>query len=227
MTPLPAIENISFVQGAPATRYKRNPVCANPECDNPSETTHHIFGRPPGPHSGSWFAFVPLATERTDIRNPEAQAIMSKRAIPHGTGLCGTGTTGCHGNVEQHLAWIKYEDGVFNWYRRNEQQPPLPAEVDWELVGPLDPQPSQLIKQHLKRKRKQAQERRERSTISFSKPKDHPSEDWAGIIDDALEQFEELWVSKGGGGKPRTRGYTVHDAILCGLLWMQAEASDL
>jgi hypothetical protein len=61
--------------------------------------------------------------------------------IPHAVGICGTGTTGHHGDLEEHRAWIKLENGVYVWYDRIDREPEGPLEFDFVEVGPLNPQP--------------------------------------------------------------------------------------
>src|SRR4051794_1302300 len=58
ITPLKPIENTTRVRGVPSKRYPLNRICAHPECDRTDVTAHHIFGRPAGPDSDSWFVEI-------------------------------------------------------------------------------------------------------------------------------------------------------------------------
>ena len=161
------------VRGAAAVRYDLNRTCAMPTCDNPVDSAHHAFPRSLI-GNGSWFVLV--GAERYGEATP-----ISKDAIPHVTGLCGSGTTGHHGDVEHHRAWIRLEDGVWNWYDRDGE--------DWKLVGPLNPQPG-AKEGKPKRKKFKGEAKRVRTTISYKVPKDE-RENGAEIIDDLLEQARE------------------------------------
>lgn len=170
MTPLKPIENTTHLRGVLAGKYTRNPICAHPECDKPSESTHHIFGRPAGPNSGSYFVLIEKG---------------QKIPLAHGIGLCGDGNTGHHGELEAHEAWIKYEDGVFNWYKRNYGYGGThPEGASWELLGPLNPQPG-FNEGKPKRANFKGKKRRSRKTISVKVPQD-AQEDGGEIWDDLL-----------------------------------------
>lgn len=156
MTPLKPIENTTCVRGVASKRYPLNKICAIPDCDRTDVTAHHIFGRTPGPASDSWFVKI------TDD--------LYEEAAPHVTGLCGSGTTGHHGDVEEHRLWIKLEDGVFVVYDRA-AFPRLDAATggdgeEWIKLGPLDPQPCEPKQKRKKPKRNEGPVR----VVSFASP---------------------------------------------------------
>lgn len=96
-----------------------NTTCAHPDCDKPTESMHHAW--PVGTlKSSSWLVRIP------GVDKP----------VLHAIGLCGTGTTGHHGDLEEHRGWVRYEDGEFVWYDRSQY-----AVSPWEYIGKLDPQP--------------------------------------------------------------------------------------
>ena len=183
MTALKPIENRN-VRAVASETYPSNTVCAHPECNEPVQlrpdgtpTVHHIFPRG-FIKSDSYFVAI------GDDDDP----------IPHAVGLCGSGTTGHHGDVEEHRAWIKYEDGEFVWYDRvnradgewrvapdNQRHEP-----EWGMVGPLNPQPGSREGKPKRRKFK-GEARRKRRVISIRVPQDD-IEDGAGIFDDLVEQ---------------------------------------
>lgn len=226
MTPLKAIENIQAVKAVASTRYPKGAVCAHPECDRTDVTQHHIFGRPPGENSDSWFVLLPVNGEwQEDESSPMHPKFMAKRAIPHVVALCGHGTAGHHGDVEAHNAWIKYEDGIFVWYDLVDSKLYTDEPAEWNCLGPLDPQPFDWGSKAKKPKpRKQGAERRKSATATFRLPGEmFGTEEVRGMLDDALEQFEELWQAAQESPEKRTAGATLVDAVLCGLLWIQNE----
>lgn len=163
-----------------AVASERYPVplfCSVPDCGEPA-TAHHCFPRS-FINGGSYFV-----------------SINGGPPVPHVVGLCGSGTTGHHGDVEEHRAWIKLEDGVWNWYEsveKIEDGGAIRYDV-WELVGPLDPQPG-YVGAPKKRKRKQGDERRKRRTISIRVPND--TENGGEIWDETLERVKDRLI---GGG---------------------------
>jgi hypothetical protein len=142
MTPLKPIENTTRVRGVPSKRYPLNTVCAHPDCTRTDVTAHHIFGRPRGQDSDSWFVAIPKP-EAPEGAYGDALVDEVVNIIPHATGLCGSGTTGHHGEVESHDAWIKYEDGEFVWYERGYDLENH-LEPVWRRLGPLNPQPGSV-----------------------------------------------------------------------------------
>lgn len=177
MTPLKPIENIQDVIAVPSTRYPRSGICSHPECDRTDVTYHHIFGRPPGEHSDSWFVLLPV-NGKAEYGTPVGAMhpkFMAKKAIPHVVGLCGHGTADHHGDVEGHRAWIKYEGGVFVWYERDDLGPNGLGYADmrdaWKRLGPLDPQPFNWgEKKNKPKKRKKGEERQKRDRITIGVP---------------------------------------------------------
>lgn len=147
-----------------------------PECDKPTESVHHIFGRPPGEHSDSWFVLLPVSGKSgygtpVGAMHPKQ---MAKIATPHAIGLCGNGTMGHHGDVEAHRAWIKYEEGEFVWYERERMldSPAAdgPVTDTWISLGPLDPQPARAVKARKPKKRKSGAARANRDRITIGVP---------------------------------------------------------
>lgn len=193
MTPLKPIENTTRVRGVASKRYPPNRVCAHPECSRTDVTQYHIFGRPPGEDSDSWFVALALVDE------DRTEALSSP--LPHVTGLCGHGTEGHHGDVESHRAWIKYEDGEFVWYELVKPDTSGVAggagnlsEPTWRRVGPLNPQPGSREGKS-KRKRKKGAERRKRVNVTVKVPQD--TEDGAGLWDDALDRIKTKLIREG------------------------------
>ena len=189
MTALKPIEN-RRVRGVASETYPVNEKCAHPECNEPA-TVHHIFPR----------SLIKSSSFFVAIEDDEGTEV-----IPHAVGLCGSGTTGHHGDVEEHRAWIKLEDGEFVWYDREPCTPvkcgecPGECQTRWEPVGPLNPQPGSREGKP-KRRKKQGQERRERKTISLKIPQDAP-EDLAGQYEDKLEQVETIYSGEAGTRSP-------------------------
>lgn len=155
MTALPPISNRRVVglkdgQIKLLRKLLLNPVCSHPECSEKTDDAHHIFPRSTITND-SWYVEI---TEDDD----------SKKILPHVTGLCRKH----HRDVEEHMSWIKYEDGQFIWYDRagaeqeqgwlsNPDYRPLdPIDAMWGESGPLIPQPGEV--QHPKKK--QAREKK-------------------------------------------------------------------
>lgn len=183
-----------------------NPTCAHPDCDKPTESVHHLVPRGTV-GSSSWFVRIPGVD----------------RPVLHCVGLCGTGTTGHHGDLEEHRGWVRFEDGVWNWYDEpgvkmcacvgncllgpNYTCSGKPREELWKLLGPLDPQPGQIS--HRKaRKRKQGGEKRARANVSIAVPKDS-GEDGAGVLDDLIQTGRELWAPELGWSESVPAYYVV------------------
>lgn len=156
--------------------YSANRICAHPECTEPvPDRGHHIF---PRSQIGNGLYFVQAWGSDGKELFPHP--------IPHVTGLC----RAHHDAVEQHDAWIRYEDGKFVWYDR------VDGHGKWEPVGPLDPQPGGREKARKpKRKRYEGEERRQRRTISIKVPND--TEDGGAIWDETLEQVKERLILLG------------------------------
>lgn len=200
MTAIKPIESLR-VRGVPATKYPTNKVCAMPDCTKPAEGTHHCF---PRSLIGNDSYFVTILDEDGNECSP----------FPHAVGLCGSGTTGHHGDVEEHRAWIKLEDdGTFVWHDRLKGEPEegnpsrfglRPGDLlvsgeeasgMWRAVGPLNPQPgSREGKPKRKRTVKGTTERAERKTVSVRLPEGFNGEDWDDLIesvDTALKRLED------------------------------------
>lgn len=178
MTALKPIENRN-VRGVPSTKYPINKKCAHPECNEPT-TVHHCF---PRSQIGNGSYFVEIVG--TSIEGRPLEEI-----IPHAVGLCGSGTTGHHGDVEEHRAWIKYEDGEFVWYDAvdgvlNDRS----LTAYWEKLGPLNPQPGSREGKP-KRKRFTGEARKQRKVLSIKVPAD-AEENGAEIWDELLVQCRD------------------------------------
>jgi hypothetical protein len=176
--------------------YPVNVRCAHPDCDEPA-TVHHIFPRSLT-KSDSYFV------EITEEVREDGGAIVydSTKIVPHAVGLCGSGTTGHHGDVEEHRAWIRLEDGVFVWYDRHSTAGQMAdptvtryagVEGYWESRGPLNPQPGSV--EGKPKKKKSGEEKRKRKTISLRVPAD--SEDGAAVYDEYLGRVKERLVVEG------------------------------
>lgn len=173
------------MHGVASERYPVNERCAHPECNEPA-TVHHIFPRSMT-KSDSYFV---------EILPPEVTLRGTGKVIPHAVGLCGSGTAGHHGDVEEHRAWIKYEDGEFVWYDRLQGlDGGDPGTFAWERLGPLNPQPGQLEGKR-KRPRFKGEKRRKRKTISFRVPDDE-QEEGAAFWDEVIDIGRELLFHTG------------------------------
>ncbi len=160
MTALKPIENRN-VRGVASESYPINKVCAHPDCTETNVTVHHAFPRSQT-KSKSFFVQINVPDK------PESYG----EIIPHAVALCGSGTTGHHGDLEEHRAWLKYEDGVWNWYRRS-NDPDNSQGQEWVLVGPLNPQPgSQEGRPKRKKQASTSAEKKAKVTYSIKTPKD-------------------------------------------------------
>ena len=215
MTALKPIES-RRVRGVAAERYPSNLICAHPDCDQPVDlrpdgtpTVHHIFPRSLT-KSDSYFVEIETDFEEADS-GPLGDANDWKIVaivVPHAVGLCGSGTTGHHGDVEEHRAWIKLEDGEYVWYDRvppTDPQDELPEEwQEWTLLGPLNPQPgSREGKPKRKRTVKGTSERAARKTVSIRLPEGVDGDYWDSLIADTeeieLSQEDTKFDSARGG----------------------------
>jgi hypothetical protein len=121
--------------------------------------------------------------------------------IPHAVGLCGSGTTGHHGDVEEHRAWIRLEESEFVWYdRQNTPQ----EEGEWVRLGSLNPQPgSREGKPKRRRTVKGTEERATRKTVSIRLPEGVSGEDWDELLSEAesveLQQQDTPFDAARGG----------------------------
>ena len=190
MTAIPPIE-YARIKGVQTGIYTANrEACSHPDCAEPvPDRGHHIWARS---KIGNGHYFVMAYDENDQPLWPHP--------IPHVTGLCRTH----HDQVEHHSAWIRLsDDGIFTWYDRVE------GEQEWVKIGALDPQPGGRQKVRKPRKKFQGEARRNRLTISYKVPKDE-QEDGAGLIDEALQQFEE---ALGYGDNPRPNYYSYLNAL--------------
>lgn len=190
MTALNPLKGEGFeIHGVASEKYPTNDICAHPDCTEKGESDHHIFPRGLT-KSKSYFVQI------NDRKNGE---VFSGPVIPHVVRLCGSGTTGHHGDVEEHRAWIKYEDGEFVWYDRIPVTDPQDDVADeFAQLGPLNPQPAKGGKP--KRKRHKGEARRNRKTVSIRVP-DDAGEDGAALLDEGIEALEEK-IMQGDAHRP-------------------------
>ena len=210
MTALKPVENTTEVRGVPSKRYPLNLICAHPECHERAESAHHIFGRPPGPDSDSWFVSLPGELGDND-----------PLVIPHATGLCGSGTTGHHGDVEEHRAWIRYESGEYVWYEweawdGEEDQAEWAERVHWKYLGRLNPQPGSVEGKPKRRKPKEnGGEPRKQKTFSVKLPYNDDN-----LPEEVPRKFDLLRTMLEDPATPRSKGYTL--ATILDLALIQA-----
>lgn len=181
MTAIKPLSNLR-VLAAKSERYPGNKICSMPECTDPTADFHHCFPR--SQIAGdSWF--VVIADEDTGAYTAEP--------IPHVTGLCRPH----HNDVEEHRAWIKLEDGVFEWYdRRQGVSTVIENEMgvvedlpEWELVGALNPQPGS-VEGKPKRKKRAKQPARAKAVYSIRVPK-HEAENGYEVLDSLVDSARE------------------------------------
>ena len=199
MTALKPVEG-RLVRGVASTRYPLNRTCAHPECSEQAQSAHHVFPRSLI-GNGSWFVVLG-PTERYgtndnyEIVGGDSDRISSS-AIPHVVGLCGDGVRGHHGDLEEHRAWIKLEDGEFVWYQRVPLTDPhdeIPVDwQEWARIGALNPQPGS-VEGRPKRKRtvKGSSERAARKTVSIRLPEGVDGDYW----DELIEETEKVELSQ-------------------------------
>lgn len=176
MTALRPIE-ISGAVGISTMRYPTNLRCAMPDCTELADSVHHCFPR----------SLIGNSSYFVRLNFGDGTTIDS---IPHAVGLCGSGTTGHHGDLEEHRAWVKLEDGEFVWYQRVAPTDPhdeIPEEwQEWVRVGPLNPQPgSREGKPKRKRTQKGTEERTARKTVSVRLPEGVSGDDWDELVSEA------------------------------------------
>lgn len=209
MTPLRPIANTTRVRGVASKRFPLNAVCAHPECDRTDVTAHHIFGRPRGPDSDSWFVEVEVHGKD----NPEVGPMLE--VIPHVSGLCGHGTEGHHGDVEVHSAWIRYEDGEFVWYDRGEQElipdwdnPQVELAEYFQRLGPLNPQPGSREGKPKRRRAKKGTAKMQ-AVWSVKVPKDE-REDGHEVLTQGFEDAKAI-VGAAGSDTSRSNYFVLAD----------------
>ncbi len=159
--------------------YVLSTVCCHPECNRTDVTAHHLFSRSKI-NDSSWFVRIPG----------------EDKPVLHVAGLCGSGTTGHHGDVEEHRGWVRVEDGVWNWYERtvDADSPRGFGNEGWGLVGPLDPQPGKHTRKARKREK---QPSRSRKTVTVNVPQDE-QEDGAGVLDELISVGRDQWAEEMG-----------------------------
>lgn len=209
MTALKPIEN-RRVRGVAAERYPSNLICAHPDCDKPVDlrpdgtpTVHHIFPRSLT-KSDSYFVAIYMGETGNAHTAWDDELI-----VPHAVGLCGSGTTGHHGDVEEHRAWIKLEEEGYVWYDRVPPTDPkdeLPEDwQEWKLVGPLNPQPGSVEGKPKRKRTKGTAARASVKTISLRLPEGVSGEEWDTLLEEAavveLEQ-EDTKFDKGKDSIP-------------------------
>lgn len=210
MTALKPIDN-RRVRGVAAESYPSNRICAHPDCDKAVDlrpsgdpTVHHIF---PRSLTKSDSYFVEITTDPVIWGEEHVGEADIIEVTPHAVGLCGSGTTGHHGDVEEHRAWIKLEDGEYRWYDRVAPADPhdeIPEDwQEWVLVGPLNPQPGSVDgKTKKKRTVRGTAARDERKTVSVRLPEGTSGADWDELLEEAskveLEQKDTQFVPEKG-----------------------------
>jgi hypothetical protein len=178
MTALKPTEN-RHVRAVSSERYPLNEISSHPESTQYATDHHHVFPRSMI-GGDSWFVEI-------DVEFEDGSG--AKAVIPHVVGL----TREEHRQVEEHEAWIKLEDGIFNWYDRVEGPDP---DLEWDLRGPLNPQPGQQGTPKKKRRNFTGEARRNRATISVKVPKDD-QEDGAAIWDEHVDLARERLILMG------------------------------
>lgn len=176
-----------------ATRYVLNAVCGHPDCTKPTDSAHHIW---PRSFLGSDSWFVNLSPLPGSGERPQAGNGMGTNggAIPHVIGLCGSGTTGHHGDLEEHRAWIRLEDGEFVWYERTSEARDYGEEDIWTLVAPLNPQPgSREGKPKRRRKASTPEERKARVNHTIRTPKDEEN-----VLPELIQLGRDRWADELG-----------------------------
>lgn len=179
MTALKPIENRK-VRAVASERYPLNKTCAHPDCKEEAVDPHHAFPRS-SIGGDSWFVGIDyLNVPSEEWPNEGKDLVEGILTIPHVTGLC----RAHHDNVEQHDAWIRLEDGVWEWYVRDGD--------DWGHLGALNPQPGS-VEGKPKRKRFQGEARKTRKTISVRVP-DGAQENGAEVWDTLVEEVRAKYA---------------------------------
>lgn len=218
MTALKPLET-RLVRGVPSERYPLNKRCSHPECTEDAVDPHHVFPRSQIV-GDSWFVAISFKGTQDELNKQEDLSGLDfsrfggdqsewTSIIPHVTGLCRKH----HDDIEQHRAWVKLEDAVFQWYIRQSVGNPdadyedVGPSDEWVFLGPLNPQPGS-VEGKAKRKKYQGEERRQRKTISLRVPADS-GEDGAALLDELIDQLEE----RINPGKHRPPYHTLVDAL--------------
>lgn len=193
------------VKGVPSTKYPINKKCGHPDCDQPVEGVHHIFPR----------SMIGNSSYFVEINYDDSK----KEIIPHAIGLCGSGTTGHHGDLEEHRAWIRLEDGQYVWYDRVPQSDPADEIPDdwqeWNELGALNPQPGSVDgKPKRKRTVRGTEERAARKTVSVRLPEGVSGDDW----DELLTEAEKVELEQSDTKFDPSRGAVTTGKLLVAVL---------
>lgn len=194
---LAPLENRS-VRAVASERYPLNKQCAEPGCDQKATEPHHCFRRSQI-GGDSWFVEI---SSIIDIHQTEWS---DHRIIPHVTGLCHAH----HSDITEHRAWIKYEDGIWNWYERDKDDES--GEEWFNLLGSLNPQPGS-VEGKPKRKRFKGEAKRARRTISIRIPEGSDYQ----AYEEKMEQASEIISRELGLESPYP--FIVLDAALQSLI---------
>lgn len=236
MSALKPLENRN-VRGVASETYPTNKICAHPECTEPATNVHHCFPRSQIKSDSYFVEFLYAANKKAEDLYPTIDDALNLHGdaktktvrlsggyevysviIPHAVGLCGSGTTGHHGDAEEHRAWIKYEGGEFVWYERETRDDGSgdgPYESGWAKIGPLNPQPGSRSGP-AKRPRFRGEAKRVRKTLTVRVPQD-ASEDGAGLLDDLVSQLEDEL----GHDPHRPTYFTLVDGLNFALMWVR------
>jgi hypothetical protein len=213
---LKPIENARVV-GIAAERYPINVKCAHPDCGEEAVDPHHCFPRS-RQVGGSYFVAITFDSAEEakafgdKVRVRPLKVSPKTVVIPHAVGLCREH----HDQVEQHEAWIKLEDGTWNWYERVEREVPTTTNTGegeaWELLGRLSPQPGS-VEGRAKRKKFKGEQRRKRRVISVKVPDDteNGGEIWDETLDDVKARLIEMGLYEDGSRIP------VYEALIAAL----------
>ncbi len=197
MTALKPIENRK-VRGVASEEYPLNTTCAHPDCTEKVTKTkagkphaHHVF---PRSLTKSESYFVEITDDAPETPGEGNGKIT---VIPHATGLCGSGTTGHHGDVEEHRAWIKLEDGVYNYYERSCEcrfkDSNECCDNEWTKIGPLNPQPGSVEGKAKRKGKKHGEPRANRSVWPVKVPQD-AQENGADLLDEKEQLARDILV---------------------------------
>lgn len=210
MSALKPIENARVV-GIAAEAYPINVKCAHPECAEEAVDPHHCFPRS-RQVGGSFFVAITFDTAEEakkfgdKVRVRPLKVSPKTVVIPHVVGLCREH----HDQVEDHHAWIKLEDGTWNWYDRPRTQEENGTGFD--LVGRLSPQPGS-VEGRAKRKKFKGDQRRKRRVISVKVPDDteNGGEIWDETIEDVKARLIEAGLYEDGSRIP------IYEALIAAL----------
>jgi hypothetical protein len=188
--------------------YPVNGVCAHPDCTLPTGGVHHCFAR--SKIKGSSFFVAIYFDDKEDAEAFVALFPFKLKAqedgerwrvvIPHAVGLCGSGTTGHHGDVESQWSWIRLEEGEWRWYDKNSND-------EWNLVGALNPQPGSREGKPKRKKRLKGADRAQAQTWTVR----GDGEDLM-LLRDNTEELERR-IQEHSGLNPRGPVYTMLDAV--------------